>query len=131
MKTKILIVVVTFLLVLGQDSATAACNAITRYRLVTCACTGAPAIGSYCAYYVGGTCSFSIPGNYCGSDDQGHECWIGSTTDVCIDSPQSPSRVSQHASVKTDLATLVPFCGKARAVTSSDPFGVRDELSLR
>src|SRR5712692_7798235 len=41
-------------LVLSTPLASAACNAISRSRLVTCACNGAPAIASYCVYYRGG-----------------------------------------------------------------------------
>jgi len=41
-------------LVLSTPLASATCNAISRSRLVTCACNGAPAIASYCVYYRGG-----------------------------------------------------------------------------
>ena len=99
-------------LVLSTPLASATCNAISRSRLVTCACNGAPAIASYCVYYRGGACSVDLPGNYCGSDDSGHDCYIGSTRGYCLSNPRRAQlRTNERATAEADLAALIPTCG--------------------
>jgi hypothetical protein len=123
--------VLSLVLMLAPSSAMAqSCNAISRSRLVTCACNGFPAIASYCSYYRnGGGCSASMPGNYCGSDDAGHDCYIGTTNGFCMGPQRNRSSAGENASTAANFAALVPTCaGSHRPPKSVE---LKEKLSLR
>lgn len=108
------------------------CPGLPRARLITCACTGAPAIGGYCVYYHGGACAVDILGNYCGSDDQGHSCYVGQTTDTCTSAPQARStKNTSTSSGKVDIAALVPTCGGRGTPLTLEAVQVNEKLGPR
>ena len=86
-----------------------------NYRYVICDCTGFEAPGGACVGDTG-VCQYSFPGTYCGSDDQGTQCYIGdATSNGCAFAPLSPKvpRVLSKLTQKNlaGTTTAVATCG--------------------